>query len=55
MAKRNSKKIMGVPKSAFIIILVAVAAFVGVYVYRKRSKRSAMRAWNRAAMARRRV
>lgn len=62
MAKRRGggsggKKIMGVPKGIFAVVLVGVAAFVGFYVYRKRSQRQAMRAraWNRAMLAKRRV
>lgn len=53
MAKRSSKKIAGIPKSIFFVVLIGVAAFVGFYVYRKRGQRQAMRAWRRAAIARR--
>lgn len=52
MAK-NGKKIMGVPKSIFAVGLVGVAALVGFHLYRKRGQRQAMRAWRRAAIARR--
>jgi len=51
----SGKKIMGVPKSMFAIGLIAVAGFVGFYVYRKKGQRQAMRAWNRAMLARRPV
>jgi preprotein translocase subunit YajC len=54
MARKNGKKIMGLPKNAVYAILIAVVAFVGFYVYRKRSQRQAMRAraFQRAMLAR---
>lgn len=57
MAKGRGKKIAGIPKNALIVGLVVVAAFVGFYVYRKKSLRQTMRAraFQRAMLARRRM
>jgi len=50
----SKKKVAGIPKNVLVIGLVIIAAFVGFYVYRKRSQRQALRAraFNRAMAAR---